>query len=352
MTYVFPPLESYEPGTTSSLVVTILFFCVVVALPVSIIACWCRPPRWRITQILLALFWLICPFIAFGSAQKVNAPPGVALPALLSLVVLPTVAILGVWQEYSARRGLTRGIHDPRNWCLYAFVALILFMSLLPSGGHSREADRRTACQYHLKTLGYAIYDYHDLHKQYPFSEMQPARSWRVELLPLLDHLPKYNAYDQKQAWNSPQNARLASVAIREYLCPSAVVHGSSEGLYTSYALLDGPQSAAAWMRRTQKVNLPDGTASTALLVEACGQQIVWTEPRDVVATSNNIGINLPGSMPHQSDAVWSSYHARKGAHMAFVDGSVRYLNANTDPSVLRAMTTADGDEPFNDYDF
>lgn len=346
VTYIFPPLEWYEPGTTSGLVVTIVFFSFAVALPISIIACWRRPPRWRVTWVLLPLFWLICPFIAFGTAQKVNAPPDIVVPALLSLIVLPVVAMLGVWLEYSASRGITRGFHDPRNWCLYAFVAFILVMCLLPPNGHSREADRRTACRYHLKTLGYAIYNYHDRHKQYPFSETQPARSWRVELLPLLDHLPEYNAYDQNQPWNSPQNARLASVAIREYLCPSAVVHGSSSGLYTSYALLDGPQTAAAWMRRTNKENLPDGTSNTALLVEACGQQIVWTEPRNIVVAPNNIGINLPGTRPHQSAGVWSSYHKRKGGHTMYVDGSVRFLSADTDPSVLRAITTADGGEP------
>lgn len=96
-------------------------------------------------------------------------------------------------------------------------------------------------------------------------------------------------------------------------------------------------------------MDFSDGASNTAIVAEACGQQIVWTEPRDIELTDENLGINLPGHKSGQSIGSWSSYH-QNGAHTVLADGSVRFLSVNTDPRVLRAITTVNGGENSGEF--
>lgn len=52
---------------------------------------------------------------------------------------------------------------------------------------------------------------------------------------------------------------------------------------------------------------------------------------------------------PGYSRSVVSSYH-REAAHVALGDGSVRRLNEQIDPQLLRALLTVDGSEPIPDW--
>jgi prepilin-type processing-associated H-X9-DG protein len=85
------------------------------------------------------------------------------------------------------------------------------------------------------------------------------------------------------------------------------------------------------------------------LVVEACGKEIIWTEPRDLPLEETPVGINLPGEKPLTSAGLFSSYH-RQGAHVLMADGSVRYLSDRTSPEVLEAILTADGGGPTPDF--
>ncbi|WP_437207243.1 DUF1559 family PulG-like putative transporter [Planctomicrobium sp. SH664] len=88
-----------------------------------------------------------------------------------------------------------------------------------------------------------------------------------------------------------------------------------------------------------------DGTSRTILLVEACGRNIVWTEPRDVDFTRESIGINRPGSTPGESGSILSSFHS-KGSQALMADGTVRDLAASIDPAVLRSLLIKNDGKP------
>lgn len=85
------------------------------------------------------------------------------------------------------------------------------------------------------------------------------------------------------------------------------------------------------------------------LLAEACGQNIVWTEPRDVDVSQVPLGVNLPGSQPLASHGLVSSRHTMldaAGANTLFADGHGEFISNDVDPDVLRALVTAGaGDE-------
>jgi prepilin-type processing-associated H-X9-DG protein len=100
---------------------------------------------------------------------------------------------------------------------------------------------------------------------------------------------------------------------------------------------------------RSAYPDLPDGASHTLLLLEACGRRIVWTEPRDIDVASVETGINRAGSSPGQSDGLISSFHAG-GAHVALADGAVRWVNESIDPTVLKALVTANGGEPEREF--
>jgi prepilin-type processing-associated H-X9-DG protein len=90
---------------------------------------------------------------------------------------------------------------------------------------------------------------------------------------------------------------------------------------------------------------MPDGSSNTILLVEACGRNITWTEPRDVQFDDVAIGVNLPGERRGESAGVVSGYHWG-GAHVMMADGSVTFISADIDPGLLKGLLQVDDGRP------
>jgi hypothetical protein len=86
-----------------------------------------------------------------------------------------------------------------------------------------------------------------------------------------------------------------------------------------------------------------DGWAHTILFGECTGLRIVWTEPRDIDTSKQEIGITSTRSSPAAS-SILSSPH-RGGAFVVMADGSIKFLSETIDRSVLKALTTATGGE-------
>jgi prepilin-type processing-associated H-X9-DG protein len=112
--------------------------------------------------------------------------------------------------------------------------------------------------------------------------------------------------------------------------------HQGSDGMYhTAYSMLSGPQTVGGNPSGTKFSDIKDGAGNTAMVVEACRAQIVWSEPRDVNIADQPAGINLKGHRPGHSKGWLSSFHAR-GAHVLLADGSVRFVSSATHPACCR----------------
>ncbi len=222
---------------------------------------------------------------------------------------------------------------------------------LLPSLGHPRERSRWTQCKNQLKFIGVALHNYHDTHTTFPAAALgDPPHSWRIDLLPYLDQQSAFKSYNFASAWNAAPNAKLAMHEVRAYICPSSAYPNDSQGhWFTTYSMPTGPRTVGANPLGTSMRDMTDGTSNTLLVVEACGSQIVWTEPRDVDVASQPTGINLNGVKPGKSAGWISGYHTN-GAHALRADGSVKFLSAKTDPAVLKKLATVDGGEEVGDY--
>lgn len=85
------------------------------------------------------------------------------------------------------------------------------------------------------------------------------------------------------------------------------------------------------------------------MLIESCGANIIWTEPRDVDLDTFEWSLQAKGSVIHRepwrSRNIGSSYHSN-GTHVVFGDGSTRYLPGSIDRELVRKMIMG---EPWTD---
>jgi hypothetical protein len=85
------------------------------------------------------------------------------------------------------------------------------------------------------------------------------------------------------------------------------------------------------------------------LVAEACGLNLVWTDPIDMNTSVQPEGIDLPSPTRGMSPG-WVSSHHIGGGHELFEDGSVRFISVNIDPETLKSLTTINAGERIGDY--
>ena len=246
-------------------------------------------------------------------------------------------------------------LYEQRKWGKIAGISLLHGLSLAwlltPSLGHSPESYHRTECKNRLKQVGLALHNYHDDHRMFPAAASgPPAHSWRVAILPFLHQQEAFDSYDRGLAWDVAPNAKLSRQEVPPFVCPTAAYPQDNQGRwYSAYSMPTGPRTVGESSTGTKIQSMTDGTSNTLLVVEACGTQIVWTEPRDVDVAAQPTGINLKGAKPQQSAGWLSSYHSH-GTQVLMGDGSVKFLSQKTDPSVFKNMATKDGGEVLDNF--
>lgn len=359
MTYEFPPDGILDIGRTLRSMMGYGFWLFSWSIPFAGIWYFERRLRSRPCTIWILLGWIVGPLIVgvLLWLQRLDGHVTGGHYGMLAfdLICSALVWIHAVW-ALATRNKLVR---EQAGCVLYTTLAVLVvgftYLALLPGIGGHREASKRSQCKNNLKQIGLSFHTWHEWHDRFPDAlsqETGPPRSWRVELLPDLDQQLAYNSYNKFIPWDVAPNSQMAKLHIDVLSCPSIPVSQQmdAEGnSYTAYAALIGPHTAFPEGRGLPIRQFTDGTSNTILIVEACGQQIVWTEPRDILVRPENIGINLPGERKYHSPANWSSYHAG-GAHTLLTDGSVRFLSNKTDPAVLEALITRDGGEVVDHY--
>ena len=218
----------------------------------------------------------------------------------------------------------------------------ILIGLMLPAVPSAREAARRMQCSNNLKQLALGLLNYESANMVFPAPVTNPTGkaevSWRVTIQKFMYGDALIDEYDQSQAWDSATNLEHTKQPPILYSCPSNPRLTDEAGhYYSAYALVTGP--AAPFDRVTPRSmdSYSSGISNTLGVVEACGANIIWTEPRDVELSESSLGINLPGKQPHSSRAILSGYHTG-GANATMLDGKVQFFSENIDPQVLRQL--------------
>jgi hypothetical protein len=191
-------------------------------------------------------------------------------------------------------------------------------------------------CRNNLKQIVMALHTYHHDFGCFPPACLRdkhgrPMHSWRVLVLPYLDCERLYKQYDFREPWDGPHNKDLLVYRPWEYGCPSDNETSVKDKSLTNYVAVVGPR--AVW-RAEKSEGLSDPglagkDADTIMLAEVANAGIRWTEPMDLSIEALRGTGSVPSavmvSSKHKGEERFF-YHNIPGAHVALVNGSVRFL--------------------------
>jgi type II secretory pathway pseudopilin PulG len=214
---------------------------------------------------------------------------------------------------------------------------------LVPALSTPYDAGQQTVCANNMRNIALAMQAYASDHGTYPPAyiadeEGRPMHSWRILLLPYLEHQDLYDRYDFDEPWDGPNNSRLADQVPEVYHCPSDDLIDDFE---TSYVVITGSGAIFDGEKTTRPEAIADGQEQTLLLVESSFAGIHWMEPRDVELDWMSDSIN--GA---DGDGIYSLHYG--GANVCFASGRATLLYEDTSPEDLRAMISIDGGEVFD----
>jgi prepilin-type N-terminal cleavage/methylation domain-containing protein len=215
-----------------------------------------------------------------------------------------------------------------------AVIALLLAL-LVPSVRFSGEAARRIQCGNNLKQIGLALQSYHDQYECLPpastvDAEGQPLHSWRTLILPFIEQHQLYESIDLAKPWNDPANATAYKTSIDVYQCPSAEIPAG----HTAYLAMLAEGSCLQRGASRQFSEVTDGIDETLLVMEVDSAHFVhFMQPTDI-GLPWLLNLSRQDKLPHLA-----------GTQALFAGGRVKYLSAETDPEVLRALVSIAGND-------
>jgi Protein of unknown function (DUF1559) len=194
-------------------------------------------------------------------------------------------------------------------------------------------ARSRMTSENNLKQIGLAFHNYHGVNEALPTDirskDGKPLLSWRVQLLPYLEHQALYHEFHHDEPWNSKHN--LALLEKMPDVFASARVKLKKKG-YTVYQTFSGPDTlfrpGKPGLRFTE---VTDGLSNTILAVES-STAVPWTKPADI-----------PFVLDKPVPAFGKAYGKRPLALAA--DGGVHWLDDKITPALLKALITPDKNE-------
>jgi prepilin-type processing-associated H-X9-DG protein len=190
-----------------------------------------------------------------------------------------------------------------------------------------------------LKKIAVAMHNYHDAYGTFPNAIYGPDRktpglSWRVALLPYIEHVQLYQQFKLNEPWDSEHNKKLIEKMPAVYGPPGGRGHSG----YTYYRGFAGKDATflphfpnqlgqpGQPVRGRRITEFSDGTSNTVMIAEAA-EAVPWTKP-------DELAFDLKGPLPKLGGIF------AEGANAAYGDGSVRFLPASIPPNVLRAFIT------------
>ena len=194
---------------------------------------------------------------------------------------------------------------------------------------------QRFTVQNNMKHIMRAMHNHHDAFRAFPVNSGDPSGkgkglSWRVHLLPLLDHRELYEKFHRDEPWDSPHNKQLISEMPELYKTP-----GVKEPSKTVIRAVTGAGTLMGGPKGIRMGQLKDGTINTAIVIEAGPEHATeWTRPGGLLLDPSLTPTAILGKIADNTYLV------------AMMDGRVRRIDASLSLTDLEKLFRYDDGEP------
>jgi hypothetical protein len=200
-------------------------------------------------------------------------------------------------------------------------------------GGGPGVANKQRSIN-NLKQISLAMHNHHDQMRHLPVDikgpQGQPLLSWRVAILPYIEHDALYRQFRLNEPWNSPHNIKLVSKMPKTYALPGDA--GSAAGGLTPYAVFNGAKALFGANPKPTIQGITDGSTNTIMVVES-SRMATWSKPDDIAYAPN---MNVKRSLRQTSGG---------GFNVAMASGEARTLKPTISEKTLHAAITPNGAE-------
>ena len=169
----------------------------------------------------------------------------------------------------------------------------------------------------------------------------RPLLSVRVALLPYLEEDELFRQFHFDEPWDSSYNLQFLDRMPKVY---QSVGNKPPQPSQTFYRLVTGPGTAFEKEQTTLvRIAADGGTAYTVVWIEA-GEAVPWTKPEEFEVHPDR---PLPpvGGIFNRNGWVARQRNLSDGTHIAFADGSVRFLRRNIPEETWRQLLQRGGAE-------
>ena len=221
------------------------------------------------------------------------------------------------------------------NLLVVLSIMAVLVALLLPAARYSRPAARRAQCVNNLKQIALAFWNYEQVYNALPpaytvDANGRPLHSWRTLILPYLEQEPLYQTIDLSKPWNDPTNARAVETGLLVFRCPEAAGPRNT----TSYLAIVAPNGCWIPAKSRRLAEITDPRELTLMVIESGEENAVpWMAPIDA---DESLVMSLGPT---------TKLHHAGGTNGCFVDGSVKFLKAQTPAAVRRAWISISGND-------
>jgi hypothetical protein len=206
--------------------------------------------------------------------------------------------------------------------------------------GEARDRARRMQSVNNFKQIGLAMHNYLDANKHFPAAAIyskdgKPLLSWRVMILPMMEHSDLYEQFRLDEPWDSEHNKKLIDKMPNIFKLPTSKLQ--TPGM-TNYVVPVGPGTVFQSKEGMRLQDIKDGTAHTVMEVEVDDDHaVIWTKPEE---------LSYDPKEPAKGLGVFDN-----SITVLFCDGSVRKIKMPQPDDKLRAVFSASGREAGPHFD-
>ncbi|WP_010583692.1 DUF1559 family PulG-like putative transporter [Schlesneria paludicola] len=202
--------------------------------------------------------------------------------------------------------------------------------------------NRRFQTKNHLKRIGLAMHNYHDLHNAFPAAAVvsndgKKLLSWRVLILPFLDQKELFDEFHLDESWDSEHNRKLIK-RMPDVFVSSNITRDQRASGKTTFLVPIADKTLFATSEGNAIKQITDGTSNTIMVVDSNSDTAVaWTRPDDLVIDFKQPLKELSG----QADGrIWA----------LFCDGSVRAISDKLDAETMRRLFQINDGEAMGEF--